>query len=107
VDGGVVTLTIPDLRLAAQRYADGLAPGDRILDELDGPTVTVFFHLLPGLLYKRGLLLQSIPGGWIVRAVPTMVLPAPGPVPVECRICGGSWFSGECEHGIGNVVVVR
>lgn len=100
-------MNIPNLHMQAQMYCDTLVPGDQVLLVTDGPTIEPFRHLLKAVLWRRGLILQEIPGGWIVRAVPTMVLPAPGPVRVECRICGGSWFSGECEHGIGNVVVVR
>jgi hypothetical protein len=87
-------------RAQAEGYAATLRAGDHIWEETDGPTIAPFRALLPAALALRGLQVETVPGGWVVRAV----LPERPMSPVTCLICGGSWFS--CGHGVGMSVRV-
>lgn len=58
-----------DLQGAAERYADTLKPGDRIIEAVDGPWIDDFRHLLPAALIARGLRAESVEGGLVIRAL--------------------------------------
>lgn len=67
----------------ARLYADGLSPGDHIIDELDECIIGKFRHLLRVVLRDRGMDLEltAKPGVWLVVVsqqrpmVPTMWMP--------------------------------
>jgi hypothetical protein len=75
---------------AAEEYAAMLAPGSDILEDTDGAVIAPFRHLLVGALFRRGLAVEPIVGGWrVVRS------PVPSPPRRVCA-CGQPWF--ECAH---------
>lgn len=59
--------TRDELALRAAHYAACLNDGDEILEDVDGPYVDPFRLWLPDALARRGMRLEAIPGGWVVR----------------------------------------
>ena len=58
-----------ELQARAWRYAGDLKDGSQILDDTDESYVRTFFYWLPAALSARGMHLERIPGGYVVRRV--------------------------------------
>ncbi len=91
------------LRTFAETYVAGLRAGDKILMEVDWQMVKPIFHLLPGLLWTRGLRLERIGlEGWVVmgaKAEPTNPFSDFGDdehTRIQCGGCRGDWFRCGC-----------
>ena len=56
------------IRERAEQYVALLSEGSEVIEEIDGPVVEEFRHLMPALLYKRGLYLERTARGFIVSS---------------------------------------
>lgn len=85
-----------ELRDAADRYAESLKPGMRIVDATDGKAIAEFRRFLPAALIRLGMQAQQTSYGWlIVELRPPVGRPNRAP-PLICTTCQGHWTA--CEH---------